>query len=55
MRVVAAMMWETIEENASEEQFDMKAQLEELEAMRDEIGEEAFQEMKKELKQVLLQ
>jgi hypothetical protein len=47
MRIIAAMMRETIEENASEEQFDMKAQLEELEAMRAEIGEEAFQEMKK--------
>lgn len=47
MRIIAAMMWKTIEENASEEQFDMKAQLEELEAMRADIGEEAYQEMKK--------
>ena len=47
MRIIAAMMWKTIEENASEEQFDMKAQLEELEAMRADIGEEVYQEMKK--------
>ena len=47
MRIIAAMMWKTIEENSSEEQFDMKAQLEELDSMRAEIGEEAYQEMKK--------
>ena len=48
MRIIAVMLRTTIEEsNKAEEQFDMKAQLEELEAMRDQIGEEAYQEMKK--------
>jgi len=48
MRIIAVMLRSTIEEgNKAEEQFDMKAQLEELEAMRAQIGEEAFQEMKK--------
>jgi hypothetical protein len=48
MRILAVMMRKTIDEaNNAEEQFDMKAQLEELENLRAEMGEEAYQEMKK--------
>lgn len=47
MRIMAVMMRTTIEENSSEEQFDLKSQLEELEEMRAQIGEETYQEMKK--------
>jgi hypothetical protein len=47
MRIIAVMMRTTIEESRSDEQFDMKDQLEELEHLRTEMGEEAYQEMKK--------
>ena len=47
MRIIAVMMRTEIEANSSEEQFDLQAQLEELEKMKDHIGEETYQEMKK--------
>jgi hypothetical protein len=48
MRIIAVMMRKTIDEaNNAEEQFDVKAQLEELENLRAEMGEETYQEMKK--------
>lgn len=44
MRIVAVMMRTEMEENSPEEQFDMQDQLEELEKMRDQIGEENYQQ-----------
>lgn len=46
MRIVAVMMRSSIEENSSEEQFDVKSQLQELEDLRPEMSEEAYEEMK---------
>ena len=44
MRIVAVMMRTEIEANSAEEQFDMQAQLEQLEQMRTRMGEEAYQQ-----------
>jgi hypothetical protein len=46
MRIIAMMMRTTIEENSSEEQFDAKAQLEELEKQKSEMDTETYEEMK---------
>lgn len=44
MRIIAVMMRTEIEANRSEEQFDMQAQMKELEEMRAQMGEEAYQQ-----------
>jgi hypothetical protein len=49
MRIMAIIMRAEIEENSSGEAFDMKTQLEELEEMRTQVGEEAYQQMKQAL------
>ena len=49
MRILAVMMRTEMAENSSEETFDMQAQLSELEEMRAEIGEEAYQQAKQAL------
>jgi len=46
MRIIAVMMRTEIEANNAEEQSDMQAQLEELEKMKEHMGEEAYQQMK---------
>ena len=46
MRITAVMMRTSIEENMSGSQFDMKEQLAELEAMRGQMGEEMYLQMK---------
>ena len=46
MRIMAMIMRSSIEANNSEEQFDLKSQLEELEAMRAQMDEESYQQMK---------
>jgi hypothetical protein len=46
MRVMAMIMRSSIEANNSEEQFDMKAQLQELEEMKAQMDEEAYRQMK---------
>lgn len=46
MRVMAMIMRSSIEANNSEEQFDLKSQLEELETMRPQMDEETYQQMK---------
>jgi len=49
MRIIAIMMRTEIEANTSGEQFDMQAQLEQLEEMRAQIGEEAYLQAKQAL------
>ena len=44
MRIIAVMMQAEIEANSSEEQLDMQAQMEQLEEMRAQMGEEAYQQ-----------
>jgi hypothetical protein len=44
MRIIAVMMRTEIEANSSEEQLDMQAQIEQLEEMRAQMGEEAYQQ-----------
>jgi len=44
MRIMAVMMRTEIEANRSEEQFDLQAQMKELEGMRAQMGEEAYQQ-----------
>jgi hypothetical protein len=44
MRIIAVMMRTEIEANSSEEQLDMQAQIEQLEEMRTQMGEEAYQQ-----------
>ena len=46
MRIMAMIMRSSIEANSSGEQFDIKAQLAELEEMRAQMDEEAYQQMK---------
>ena len=46
MRITAMMMRSQIEENMSENQFDMTDQLVELEKMKGQMGEEMYQQMK---------
>jgi hypothetical protein len=46
MRIMAVLMRTEIEKNSSVETFNMEAQLDELEEMRTQIGEEAYQQMK---------
>jgi hypothetical protein len=46
MRIMAMIMRSSIEASSSEDQLDLKAQLEELEEMRAQMGEEAYQQMK---------
>lgn len=46
MRIIAMMMRTSIEESKSEGQFDMTAQLAEIEKMRGQVGEEMYQQMK---------
>ena len=46
MRIMAMLMRTSIEANSSGEQFDIKAQLAELEEMRAQMDEEAYQQMK---------
>jgi hypothetical protein len=46
MRIMAMIMRSSIEANNSEEQFDMKAQLQELEEMKAQMDEEAYRQMK---------
>jgi hypothetical protein len=47
MRIMAMVMRSSIEANSSsQEQFDLKAQLEELEEMRPQMDEETYQQMK---------
>ena len=44
MRIMAVMMRTEIEANRSEEQFDLQAQIKELDEMRAQMGEEAYQQ-----------
>jgi vacuolar-type H+-ATPase catalytic subunit A/Vma1 len=47
MRIMAMVMRSSIEANSSsQDQFDLKSQLEELEEMRPQMDEEAYQQMK---------
>ena len=46
MRIMAMLMRTSIEANSSEGQFDVKAQLEQLEEMRAQMDEQAYQQMK---------
>ena len=46
MRITAMMMRTQIAKSKSESQFDMTAQLEEIEKMRAQVGEEMYQQMK---------
>ena len=47
MRIMAMIMRTQIKASKSEGQFDMKAQLAELEEIRAQMGEETYQQMKK--------
>jgi hypothetical protein len=49
MRIMAVIMRAEIEENESGETFDMEAQMKEIEEMRAQVGEEAYQQMKEAL------
>jgi hypothetical protein len=49
MRIIAVMMRTEMAAANSGERFDMQAQLQELEKMKDHIGEEAYQQMKQAL------
>ena len=44
MRIIAVMMQTEMEANNSEEQIDLQEQLKELEAMRDQMGEDVYQQ-----------
>ena len=44
MRIIAVMMQTEMEANNSEEQIDLQEQLKELEAMREQMGEEVYQQ-----------
>ena len=44
MRIIAVMMKTEIEANRSEEQIDLQEQLKQLESMRDQMGEEVYQQ-----------
>jgi hypothetical protein len=44
MRIIAAMMQTEIEANRDVEQVDMQEQIKQLEAMRDQMGEEVYQQ-----------
>ena len=44
MRIIAVMMRTEMAENSPEDQFDLQDQLEQLEEMRAQIGEEAYQQ-----------
>ena len=44
MRIIAIMMQTEMAANNSEEQIDLQEQLKELEAMRDQMGEEVYQQ-----------
>lgn len=46
MRIMAMMMRSQIEENMANGQFDMQAQMAELEKMREQMGEEIYQQAK---------
>jgi hypothetical protein len=49
MRIIAVMMRTEIEANISGEPFDLQAQMEDLEEMRAQMGEEEYQQMKQAL------
>ncbi len=46
MRIMAMIMWTQIAASKSESQFDMTAQLAEIEKMRAQVGEEMYLQMK---------